>query len=480
MVRHVSLIRLVITKFILPLAFCATSLAQSQTSSLPALKVSKNQRYLETSDGKPFFYMADTGWELFHRLTREDASKYLETRASQGFTVIQAVALAEFDGLNAPNAYGHRPLVDNDPTKPEVKDGPENDYWDHVDFILTKAESLGMYVAFLPTWGDKWNKKWGAGPEIFTPENASVYGEWLGKRYARRALIWVLGGDRPPDLPMHRDVIRAMAEGLKKGDGGAHLRTFHPPGGTGSADWFHGESWLDFNMRQNGHSVDYDDRYAKTLTDYKRLPVKPVIDAEPIYEDHPVSFDAKKHGHSLAADVRRAIWWDLMAGSCGFTYGNHSIWQFWQPGREPVNTPLMTWQEALDRPGGRQMQHARKLMEARSFATLVPDDSLIVPTDPPTALPGAGSRRITAARDKDGSFAVIYAPVGRAFEVNTRLLSGERLRAWWFNPRMGKATQIGEFSKAKLPRFIPPDEGELLDWILVLDDIGKPLKSLDG
>jgi hypothetical protein len=41
--------------------------------------------------------------------------------------------------------------------------------------VIDKAASLGLYTALLPTWGDKWNKKWGKGPEIFTPENAAVY-----------------------------------------------------------------------------------------------------------------------------------------------------------------------------------------------------------------------------------------------------------------------------------------------------------------
>jgi hypothetical protein len=119
----------------------------------------------------------------------------LKNRADKGFTVIQAVALAELDGLNDPNPYGHRPLLNNDPTTPDVKDGAHNDYWDHVDYIVKKANALGLYIGFLPTWGDKYNKKWGVGPEIFTPNNAEVYGAWLGKRYKDATnIIWILGG----------------------------------------------------------------------------------------------------------------------------------------------------------------------------------------------------------------------------------------------------------------------------------------------
>ncbi|MCL2059988.1 MAG: DUF4038 domain-containing protein [Oscillospiraceae bacterium] len=72
------------------------------------------------------FLLADTAWELFHRLNREEAVEYLATRASQRFTVIQAVALSEFDGLSAPNAYGRTPLLKDgsgryDPAQPDLR-----------------------------------------------------------------------------------------------------------------------------------------------------------------------------------------------------------------------------------------------------------------------------------------------------------------------------------------------------------------------
>ena len=76
------------------------------------LKVSEDGRFLVYEDGRPFFYLGDTAWELFHRLNREEADEYLENRAAKGFTVIQAVVLAELDGLRDPNPYGHVPLVD--------------------------------------------------------------------------------------------------------------------------------------------------------------------------------------------------------------------------------------------------------------------------------------------------------------------------------------------------------------------------------
>ena len=208
--------------------------------------------------------MGDTAWELFHRLNRDEADDYLRERARQRFNVIQAVVLAEH-GYEQPNPQGHRPLVHNDPLQPDEA------YFADVDWIVNRAGELGLCVGMLPTWGDKWNKKWGQGPEIFTPENARTYGQFLGKRYKDKPIVWILGGDRPIENDRHRAILRAMAEGLRAGDGGRHLITFHPSGGSGSADWLHDEKWLDFNMCQTGHGFNHEN-YRRIAADYAASP----------------------------------------------------------------------------------------------------------------------------------------------------------------------------------------------------------------
>lgn len=446
--------------------FLAAVLAHAG-AALPLLKVSDNHRFLVTAKGEPFFWLGDTAWELFHRLNREDAERYLQDRARKGFTVIQAVVLAELNGRDAPNPYGQVPLANNDPTRPNEA------YFKHVDWIVHRANALGIYIGMLPTWGDKWNKKWGGGPEIFTPENALAYGEWLGRRYRADGLVWILGGDRPVESDRHREILHAMARGLRQGDGGAHLITLHPTGGAGSAEYFPDADWLDFNLRQNGHAAEFTGHYDQTRVDYDRTPVKPVIDGEPLYEDHPLSFDAKKLGYSLAADVRRPLYWDLFSGACGHTYGNHAVWQMWAPGREPVNNPLMPWFEAINQPGAGQMQFARRLLESRPFLTRVPNEAIIVTDRVPTAVPGAGRYRFVATRDASGTYAMVYTPVGRKFKVRMDKVTGPKVKAWWFNPRNGEATVLGEFANIGEREFVPPNPGEQLDWVLVLDDAAK-------
>jgi Protein of unknown function (DUF4038)/Putative collagen-binding domain of a collagenase len=443
-------------------------------AAAPRLKVSENHRFLVYENGSPFFYLGDTAWELFARLKREEADLYLADRAKKGFTVIQAVAIAELDGHTVPNPYGFLPLADLDPARPAVKDGPDDDYWDQVDYIVNKAESLGLFVGLLPTWGRYWHDQIKDGKPIFTEANAAMYGEWLGARYKDKPIIWILGGDRSVENDEQKAIIRAMALGLRKGDGGNHLITFHPSGGGGSAKWFQDEPWLDFNMRQNGHVAEFTGRYDQTHVDYDRTPTKPVMDGEPIYEDHPVSFKAKELGHSIAADVRRPLYWDLFSGACGHTYGHHSVWQMYDPRRgKPINNPLLTWFEAINQPGAGQMQFGRRLMESRPYLTRVPDDLVIVTSEVPTSVPGAGTRRFVATRDQRGSYAMVYAPVGRPFKVRMDKITGKKVKAWWFNPRNGEATVIGEFSNAGEREFNPPNPGESLDWVLVLDDTAK-------
>ena len=337
-------------------------------STLPAfaqLHVSDNRRFLVKADGTPFFWLGDTAWELFHRLTREEAEKYLKDRAAKKFTVIQAVVLAEFDGLHVPNPYGEIPLENDDPTKPREA------YFQHVDFIINKASELGLHIGLLPTWGDKvFKHRWGVGPEIFNLNNAKTYGKWLGERYqTKKNIIWILGGDRNPRNENDVAIWRAMASGIAEGVGGHDkaLMTFHPQPTEvqegGSAEWFHERRMADFNMFQTGHCRD-GVGYDKIQSAYNLSPVKPVLDGEPIYEDHPVCFNVKDLGTSNAYDVRKSAYLDLFAGAFGHTYGCHDIWQMYSPKREPVNGPHVFWQEAMDLPGANQMKYVRQLIES--------------------------------------------------------------------------------------------------------------------
>ena len=139
--------------------------------------------------------------------------------------------------------------------------------------------------------------------------------------------------------------------------------------------------------------------------------------------------------------------------------------------RSPINNPLLPWKEALNQPGAEQMLYGRLLIESRPFFSRVPAKDIIIPDKITTLIPGEGRYRFVATKDKNGSYAMIYVPVSRPFKVNMQAIKGEKIKAWWYNPRNGKAKLIGTFPNNHSEKeFTPPHLGELIDWVLVLDD----------
>lgn len=434
----------------------------AQPSRLQRLKISDNNRFLATEDGKPFFWMADTAWELFHRCDLEEAALYLKKRSEQGFNVIQAVALAELDGLNVPNPNGDRPLFDNDPSKPNEK------YFQHIDSIIMLAESHGIYIALLPTWGDKlFKNNWGKGPEIFNPQSARTFGKWIGSRYKdQKNVVWVLGGDRNPRQNSDDvEVWRQMAAGIEEGVGGTDqaLMTLHPqpaePGG--SSNWFHQDNWLDFNMHQTGHCPNQP-TYKKIENDYNLLPVKPTLDGEPLYEDHPNCFNAKELGHSVPHDIRRIMYWNVFAGACGQTYGCHDVWQMYTIGREPVNLPLRPWEKALGLPMANQVKHLKNLMLSLPYFSRIPDQTLVA------TLQTDDDSYVAATRDQAWAYALIYFPTGKPVSLNLASLKSNRLKTSWYDPRTGAVFPGPSVTKSSKVPITPPSHGPGNDWVLIL------------
>lgn len=424
------------------------------------LRVAANGRYIEYADGTPFFYLGDTAWELFHRLNEEEADRYLIDRARKGFTVIQAVVLAEVGGRDVPNANGDLPLVDDDPTR------PNEPYFRHVDAIVSRAEALGLVVGMLPTWGSHWKRVGRDRPPLFTAENARTYGRLVGERYRQAPLIWILGGDQDVESDEERAVIEAMAEGLDEGDGGAHLMSYHPRGPGRSSDVFHDADWLDVNMIQSSHGAHDHDNGLFVAHDYALEPPKPTLDGEPRYEALPVGFyfrDANRYDRFDDYDARQAAYWALLEGACGHTYGHNSLWQMWAPGREPKIGACIPWYEALDHPGAFQMGLVRRLFTTYPFHQLVPDRSVVL--DGPTS----GGARVRAARARDGSFLLAYSGRGERFTIDKGAIRARRVAEKWYDPRYGALYHVHTTDNVGYQTYTPPTSGRGNDWVLVLE-----------
>ncbi|MGB7719054.1 MAG: glycoside hydrolase family 140 protein [Bryobacteraceae bacterium] len=482
---------------ILSIVACLASGAFSaQAAPLPRLRVSQNGRFFVKADGSPFFYMGDTEWGLFH-LTREDAELYLKDRAAKKFTVIQAIATF-WGGLDRPNAYGETVFVRGDPAHPNEA------YFKHVDWVVDKAESLGLCIGMVPIWSKEYvqqdpklllNPSFGPtirtairadGPSVVDKTSAFGYGRFLGRRYRDKPIIWILGGDW--FATGNEDIWRAMAAGLAEGDGGVHLKTYHPKSPRSSSQWFQNDAWLDFNMLQTGHSI-LNRNYDLVAADWDRIPVKPVVDGEGGYEG--IGDGASPTGKIEPADVRRIAYCGVFAGAAGYTYGANGLFGatsrpagrgpragraadggIQDEGGPPRRGPAMPWKEAMQMPAGAQMRYLRALIESRPMLVRVPDQWLLVND------PMGTTDRIQACRASDGSYAFIYTAVGTKLRIRLvdriyEKLSGTTIKAYWYDPRLGTSTQIEDFPKTESRTFTPPSSGHGNDWVLVLDDASR-------
>lgn len=477
----------ILTGFII---FNLVSLAQSWKDHGRIQVSPENPHYLSFQDRKPFFWLADTGWEMLHRLNRAETETYLENRRVKGFNVIQTVLISEFIHMDkATNYYNDSIFRNENPEKPAITPGnnPENakeyDYWDHVDFAVKTAESKGLYLALVSSWGE-WVTPRTDKALFNTKEQAYNYGWFLGNRYRNSPnIIWILGGDRHPDeRPNGMELWRTMAEGIADGtnninkmDGKADytttLMTFHSF--ESSSKWFHNDDWIDFHTWGSYHAELNNTRsFQAAISDWNLSNPKPTINSEPCYEGHGINYAIDDNGVFTSTDVRMAAYWSVFSGAAGFTYGAQPIWQFTDDTRKKYSSKtFQNWQEGMELPGATQIGFLKKLMESHSMLNLVPDQSLIVA--------GQGECGSYSCAIRGKSHAFVYIPNGNGTSIKMGAISGEKVNASWFNPRSGENTKIGEFENSGVKSFEVPGmskelawlkSGRGYDWVLVLED----------
>lgn len=501
MPRVVITIRLSWFALLVPACFWLAESAAADDNRSQPIRVSPDGHFLAEPDGKPFFWLHDWAYELFKIPDRSEVERYFKDRSAKGFNVIMAPVTGFADALTRPNPHGNLPFIDNDPMRPNP------DYFEHADWIIERAQHHGMRVALFPTWGGPVIGS--PGPGVFNAANAEHYGRWLANRYQRMGILWVLGGDFNPLWPKavgqvgqdnesgknapsvmidYTPIFDAFAKGILEGSGGFAFITYHPTGGhwPGTPEartslYFADRQWLTMNMIQSGHHTfpqqwteilgmesiwNASFNYEPINAEYHSKPTRPVIDGEPRLEDEGINLKSE-NGYWKAYDIRNAAYHALFAGAAGIAYGNVGT------GMLSADTPFLKGlqlrhRRALSSPGSEQMQHAKALMLSRPYFARIPDQSIIVGDQE------RGEPYVSATRDREGSYAMLYLPHGLDVMVDTTKISGTRAVAWWFDPRTGQSTRIDDdFPTTGTRTFEPPSSGADTDWVLVLDDASR-------
>jgi hypothetical protein len=407
------------------------------------LKASADGRYLVDQRNQPFFYHADTAWQLGKRLRISEVLEYLDDVKRRGFTAIQMMPFWKGDPPLA-NADGVIPF---DPPDDILR--PVEAYWRSVDRIVEEAAGRGLVVGMAPLW-----IRWG-GKDPFgwryqlTSSNARSYGRFLAQRYRHfRNILWILGGDANPI-----ERTRAIAEialGIRE-YAPEQLITVHNKEEYASAAFFDTAPWLGINF-----AYTYRETYIQALGEYNRLErTRPIILGESRYEGEG---NERRFGDPYR--IRRQVYQAVLGGALGgHAYGHRDIWRF-----------DSDWREALAAPGRRQMAHVTDLFATRAWHKLEPDqfDRLVIQ--------GRGyfgeMDYVGAARTPDGNLAIVYLPQAKSITLDlSTMLRG--LKAKWFDPASGvyfTATSVPAPDQ-RGQRFTPPsrNSGGDADFALVIE-----------
>ncbi|WP_266362535.1 glycoside hydrolase family 140 protein [Tellurirhabdus rosea] len=423
--------------------------AAGQRVAFP-LRVSENGRYFTDQQARPFLYHADTGWQIFARLTLPEAREYLTTRKNQGFNTLQVQISMNPDSVSR---AGHKPFVDYDFAR------PHEGYFAHVERVIQVADSLNLLLNIAPFWIGCCREGYGVGAktEVYArngPDKARRLGEYLGRRFGKyNNIIWTMGGDNDPRSI--RKEIEALAEGLHR-TAPRQLITYHASPPHSSTDLFQYAPWLGYSMiytywrEKPNEWVDPQQLvhvYEAALREYNKTDRLPFILGEAQYEG-----DGRLYNNDIGTPqhIRRQAWWTLLSGGTGHAYG-HDGWAF------PQN-----WRSILQYPAG--SQHLRQFItyfESIPWWRLVPDQKH------QTLVAGYGeytkANYVTAALTDDGTLLVAYLPEPGRVKVDLSRLKGAQVTARWLDPRTGRFADAGKFPNQGIKQFTSPPQD---DWVL--------------
>ncbi len=274
------------------------------------------------------------------------------------------------------------------------------------------------------------------------PEKCLAYGRFLGQRYRDfDNIIWVLGGDRDPGLA--REHVDMVAYGIRESDR-RHLMTAHCHSESSPIEQFPG-TWLNVSS-----SYAYEIVHQRLTWDYERKPVMPLFLIESVYEG--------EH-NSSELQVRRQAYWAVLCGEFGQGHGQPSHLELFN----------LDGRYADGRAGIRGHDGRGRLFRSRPCRPGARLDHKVV-----TAGVGEywGNDYLAAGASADGATVIAYLPSARTVTVDLGKLAKGRAKAWWFDPRSGRAEAAGSFAAEGSRQFTPPGEG---DWVLVLDGGDKKL-----
>jgi hypothetical protein len=435
------------------------------------VRVAADRRHFEHADGTPFLWLGDTWWmALCRRLTwPEEFQELAADRRAKGFNVIQIVA-----GL-----YPDMPAFDdrgrNEAGFPweagYARINPA--YFDQADRRLAWLVESGLTPCIVGAWG--YHLPW------LGVDRMKRHWRYLVARYGAWPVIWCIAGEgtmpfylsttKEKDQAFQRKGWTEVAAYVRRVDPFHRLVTIHPS--ASSRQTVDDVSVLDFDMLQTGHGdrASIPRTIRSVLGSRAAWPPLPVVNGEVCYEGIL---------NRCFADVQRFMAWScLLSGAAGHTYGANGIWQLNrrdQPyGASPHggNWGTTPWDEAMRRPGSRQVGLARRLLERYPWPRFEPHPEWVVVSQEPGPRPVVDRDRAEYetpyAAGLAGAVRIVYLPRAERVAV-AKLEPGVAYQARYFDPVTGAESDLGRARpdpRGAWPAPEPPNRDH--DWVLVLE-----------
>lgn len=248
--------------------------------------------------------VGDAAWSLITQLSQADALQYLDDRKSRGFNTVLVEAMEhKFSTHNPPWLNDARAA----PFANTSDFGTANAaFFDHVAWVVQQAADRGMLVIITPSyigWGCA-DEGWCAEMRSNGTDKLYAYGQFLGRRLRNLPnIVWLNAGDHLPSTagsPSDMDLVAALINGLKNGDGGAHLHTAHWMRGTSGSE-APGVNWLDLDSIYSGAGAQ---TLRDALDDWGRSRgLRPTFFLEGLYEHD----NHKPGGTALRAQMYQPV-----------------------------------------------------------------------------------------------------------------------------------------------------------------------------
>lgn len=431
------------------------------------VKLTKGMRYLTYADGTPFFYLADTHWQMAdYERTGEcnypgcncgSQFKHLvDDRVKKGFTAYQTYfdsAMSDGGG----NKRVHFWWTDETYTKinPQAFNESMDIMMEYLAEVgLTTAIGFGVHIASMGAYQ--------------SAEPLKKFARYCVARYACYPVMWLSGQEINNKNYDAFDAYRAASalvgeiDGFKRPNGAHMYPTFADAPMAKELD---GDDWHQMWYLQAGHG-GFNALKKRFFYQgyYENEKVKPFIETECQYED---IYCGGFNGHDPS---RIGAWQAVQSGSAGFTYGVTGVWAMRWNATDDNGWATYSpepWYIGMDKPGSAEMGYLKKFFDYVGWYKLTPSYNHEF---------GAFEMRKHVSISHIDKDLIIYYMFAPEDETGTflGLKPNTRYQARWFDPVNGKfidapdvITENGEYPI--------PSKPSQRDWVFLLNtyDLGE-------